>query len=96
MKKLAYRLNSIILRTRLMSVFVLLIIVPLIIQGLISLSILSDSVLDRYQSEMDYRFSQMEDRMDDLFEECRSVLFDFAYKKEIQKHLSFRVKWSNI
>jgi len=96
MKKLVYRLNSISLRTRLMSVFALLIIVPLIIQGFISLSILSDSVLDRYQSEMDYRFSQMEDRVDELFEECRGVLFDFAYKKEIQKILKGEYEDDNL
>lgn len=87
MKKLCYRFNSISLRVRMMFVYVLLIIVPLIVQGVISLSILSDSVLERYQIEMDYRFSQMEDRVDELFDECRGVLFDFAYKKDIQKIL---------
>jgi len=87
MKKLLYRLNSTSLRNRLMIVFALFIIVPLIVQGFISLSILSDSVLDRYKSEMDYRFSQLEKQIDDLVVECREVLFDFAYKKEIQKIL---------
>ena len=87
MKKLIYRFNSISLRTRLMLGFALLIIVPLLVQGLISLSILSDSVLDRYQSEMEYRFSQLDDRVDELFVECRSVLLDFAYQKDIQKIL---------
>ena len=61
-----------------MLVFALFVIVPLIVQGFISLSILSDSVLDRYQSEMDYRFSQLEKQIDDLVVECREVLFDFA------------------
>lgn len=87
MKKLLYRLNSTSLRNRLMLVFALFIIVPLIVQGFVSLSILSDSVLDRYQSEMDFRFSQMEKQIDSLIVECREVLFDFAYKKEIQKIL---------
>jgi len=96
MRKLVYRLNSISLRTRLMSVFALLIIVPLIIQGFISLSILSGSVLDRYQSEMDYRFSQMEDRVDELFEECYGVLFDVAYEKEIQKILKSEYEDENL
>lgn len=67
--------------------FALMIIAPLIIQGVISLSILSDSVLDRYQDEMDYRFSLVDEQVDDLFAECRDVLFDFAYRKEIQEIL---------
>ena len=84
MKRLIYRFNSISLRNRLMLVFVLLIITPLIFQGLLSLSILSDSVISRYESEMDYRFSQLEKRIDELFGECCSVLFSFAYRSEIQ------------
>ncbi len=96
MKKLLYRINSTSLRNRLMLVFALFIIVPLIVQGFVSLSILSDSVLDRYQSEMDYRFSQMEKQIDSLIVECREVLFDFAYKKEIQTILKNEYQEENL
>lgn len=84
MKKLLYKLNSTSIRNRLMLVFALFVIIPLILHGFISLSILSDSVLDRYQSEMDYRFSRMEKEIDGLIDDCGKVLFDFAYKKDIQ------------
>ena len=56
MRKLIYRFNSISLRRRLLLVFVFLIIIPLLLQGFVSLSILSNSVVSRYMSEMDYRF----------------------------------------
>lgn len=84
MKNIIYRFNSISLRSRLMLAFILLIIAPLLFQGFVSLSILSKSVIDRYDSEMDYRFSQLEKRLDELFFECRAVLFDISYNKDIQ------------
>ena len=71
MRKLIYRFNSTSLRKRLMLAFAALVVLPLLVQGLLSLSILSSSVLDRYQSEMDYRFSQAENRVDALLEDCR-------------------------
>jgi len=84
MRTLIYRFNSISLRRRLLLIFVLLIIIPLLLQGFVSLSILSDSVMSRYMSEMDYRFLQLRKLTDSLFSECGEVLFRFAYEKDIQ------------
>ena len=84
MRKLIYRFNSISLRRRLLLVFVFLIIIPLLLQGVVSLSILSNSVVSRYMSEMDYRFLQLRKLIDSLFSECDEVLFRFAYEKNIQ------------
>ena len=91
-----YRFNSMGLRKRLILAFATLIILPLLVQGLISLSILSDSVLDRYCDEMDYRFSQMEQRMDTLYAECREVLYEMSYQREIQQILHGTYEGENI
>ena len=84
MRGIIYRFNSMGLRKRLILAFATLIILPLLAQGVISLSILSKSVLDRYRNEVNYRFSQVEKRVDALFTECRDVLYEMSYQKDIQ------------